>query len=207
MPADLNDANRRLFFLKYPMVTFEYQGGMKGFLAGDYDHHLYTLRLEHQLRANKWGYLNIIAEGGTVQGQVPYPLLHTPGGNPLLLNDDHAFNLINYLEFVSDEHVTLMLEHHFEGFFLNKVPLLRKLKLREFIIGKAFYGTLRAENSAGPYRLNEGTGALATPYYEFGFGIENILKLARVDFIWRTDHLGADDVLPFIVKPSFYLRF
>lgn len=207
LPADLNDANRRLFFLKYPMVTFEFQSGMKGFLEGDYDHQRYTLRLEHQLRANKWGYLNIIAEGGMLQGQVPYPLLHTPGGNPLLLNDDHAFNLMNYLEFVSDEHVSLMLEHHFEGFFLNKVPLLRRLKLREFIIGKAFYGTLRTENRTGPYLLSKGSGALTTPYYEFGFGIENILKLARVDFIWRTDHLGAPDVLPFIVKPSFYLRF
>ena len=207
LPADINDADRKLFFLDYPMVTFEFMSGMKGFLDGGYDHQRYTLKIEHQLRANKWGYLNIIAEGGMVRGHVPYPLLNTPNGNPLLLNDDHAFNLMNYLEFASDEYASLMLEHHFEGFFLNKIPLLRRLKLREFVIGKLYYGTLRNENANGPYLLNEDQRVLDRPYSEVGFGIENILKLARVDFIWRLDHLGGENVLPFIVKPSFYLRF
>ncbi len=207
LPADYGDTDRRLFFLKYPMVTFELLNGMQGFLDGGYDHQSYKLKVEHQLRANKWGYLNIIAEAGMVSGQVPYPLLHTPEANPLLLNDDHAFNLMNYMEFASDEHASLQLEHHFEGLFFNKIPLVRRLKLREFVLGKVFYGGLRSENASGPYLLGSWQSALDRPYTEVGFGIENILKIARVDFIWRLDHLGNELVLPFIIKPSFYLRF
>ena len=207
LPADMHDADRKLFFLDYPMITFEFMSGMKGFLDGGYDHQRYNLKIEHQLRANKWGYLNILAEGGIIRGSVPYPLLHSPAANPLLLNDDHAFNLMNYLEFASDEYAMLQLEHHFEGLLFNKIPLVRKLKLREFLIGKVYYGTLRNANANGPYLLGEDQRALDRPYTEAGFGIENILKIARVDFIWRLDHLGGEQVLPFIVKPSFYLRF
>ncbi|MBK6754749.1 MAG: hypothetical protein IPG69_14480 [Flavobacteriales bacterium] len=54
-----------------------------------------------------------------------------------MLNDNHAFNTMNYLEFVSDRYVSLQLEHHFEGLLLNKVPWLRRLKLREFLLARA----------------------------------------------------------------------
>lgn len=207
LPADFHDADRTLFFLKYPMITVEVTSGIKGFLDGGFDHQSYKVKVEHQLRANKWGYLNILAEAGIIEGEVPYPLLHSPEANPLLLNDDHAFNLMNYLEFAADEYAALQLEHHFEGLFLNKIPFVRRLKLREFIVGKVFYGALRNTNVNGPYLLGDGMAPLDHPYTEAGFGIENILKIARVDFIWRLDHLGGENVLPFIVKPSFYLRF
>jgi hypothetical protein len=45
------------------------------------------------------------------------------------------------------------------------------------------------------------------PYFEAGFGIENILKIARVDFMWRINYRDKPDILKFIVKPSFYFRF
>ncbi len=45
-----------------------------------------------------------------------------------------AFNAMNRFEFVSDQYVELMLEHHMDGFFLNHIPLLRKLFL-EFMRG------------------------------------------------------------------------
>ncbi|MBK6777319.1 MAG: hypothetical protein IPG74_16270 [Flavobacteriales bacterium] len=49
LPADYTDADRDLFFLKYPMVTFEMLSGMQGFLGGSYDHQSYKLKVEHQL--------------------------------------------------------------------------------------------------------------------------------------------------------------
>ena len=34
-------------------------------------------------------------------------------------------------EFIADQQMTLLIEHHFEGFFFNKIPVWRKLGLRE----------------------------------------------------------------------------
>ncbi|MBK7271247.1 MAG: carboxypeptidase-like regulatory domain-containing protein [Flavobacteriales bacterium] len=207
LPGSFHEVDRSLYFLKYPMVTFELVTGFKDLWGGQFDLRSYKLKMEHQVRMNKAGFLNILAEGGAIDGSVPYPLLHTPDGNPLVLNDNHAFNTMNYLEFVSDRYVSLQLEHHFEGLLLNKVPWLRRLKLREFLLAKGYYGTWSEADRTGPYLLGEGMRTLDRPYTEVGFGIENILKLARVDFLWRLDHLDGPKVLPFVVKPSFYLRF
>ena len=114
--------------------------------GGDFEFQRIQGMLEHHLRLNKWGYLSILVEGGVIYGELPYPLLYVPNGNPLVLNDDRAFNLMNYLEFVSDKYVSVQLEQHFDGLLFNKIPGVRKLKLRSFLLGKLYYGTLRPEN-------------------------------------------------------------
>jgi len=197
---------KRLFFAKYPAVSLEVLTGIKGLYNSQFSYQHYKLKLEYQLRANKAGYLNILGEGGIIEGNVPFPLLHVPNGNPLLLNDDHSFNLMNYIEFMSDRYFSLHLEHHFEGLLFNQIPWVRKLKLRELIFAKVYYGALSDRNMNGNYLNPTAVTRMSYPYAEVGFGIENILKIARVDFTWRVDYLNPN-VLQFIVKPSFYFRF
>jgi hypothetical protein len=205
--AAYDTEERTLFSQKYPTVAVEVAVGVKGMFGGQFDYQHYRLKVEHRLRANKWGYLDILAQGGIVNGNVPWPLLHVPDGNPLVFNDGRAFNLMNYMEFAADRYVSLQLEHHFDGLLFNRIPGVNKLKLREFLIAKAYYGTLSDGNANGTYALPDGMAATQYPYAEVGFGIENILKIARIDFTWRITHLGNPDVIPFIVKPSFYFRF
>jgi hypothetical protein len=206
MHATFGSDAKRLFFAKYPAISFEVLTGIKGLYGSQFSYQHYKLNVEYQLRANKAGYLNILAEGGIIQGNVPFPLLHVPNGNPLLLNDDHSFNLMNYLEFMSDRYVQLHLEHHFEGLLFNRIPWVRKLKLRELVFAKLYWGALSDQNLGGTYLQPDAITRMNHPYAEVGFGIENILKIARVDFTWRVDYLNPD-VLQFIVKPSFYFRF
>ena len=207
LPATFDQVDRGFFFRKYPMVSLEVAVGIKDFLGSEFNYQHYKLKLEHQLRANKAGYLNILAEGGIINGYLPYQLLHVPDGNPLVFNDDHGFNLMNYMEFVSDKYVSLQLEHHFNGLLFNLIPGVRKAKLRSLLIGKLYYGTLTAENRTGKYILADGMEPTRYPYAEVGFGIENILKISRIDFTWRVTQLGNSNTLGFIVKPSFYFRF
>lgn len=207
LPATFDQVDRGFFFRKYPMVSLEVAVGLKDFLNSDFNYKHYKLKLEYQLRANKAGYLNILAEGGIINGYLPYQLLHVPDGNPLVFNDDHGFNLMNYMEFVSDRYVSLQLEHHFNGLLLNLIPGVRKAKLRSLLIGKLYYGSLTSNNLNGKYLLADGMEAMQYPYAEVGFGIENILKISRIDFTWRLTQLDNSNTLGFIVKPSFYFRF
>lgn len=207
LPATFDQVDRGFFFRKYPMVSLELAIGIKDFLNSQFNYQHYKLKLEYQVRANKAGYLNILAEGGIINGYLPYQLLHVPDGNPLVFNDDHGFNLMNYMEFASDKYVSLQLEHHFNGLLFNLIPSVRKAKLRSLLIGKLYYGTLTTHNQNGKYLLADGMETMRTPYAEVGFGIENILKISRIDFTWRITHLDNSNTLEFIVKPSFYLKF
>jgi hypothetical protein len=207
LPATFDMVDGPFFFRKYPMVSLEVAVGIKDLFGSQFNYQHYKLKLEYQLKANKWGYLNVLAEGGVINGYLPYQLLHVPDGNPLVFNDDHGFNLMNHMEFVSDKYVSLQLEHHFNGLLFNLIPGVRKLKLREVLIGKLYYGGLTAHNLNGQYILADGMSNTRIPYVELGFGIENILKISRIDFTWRVTQLGNSNTLGFIVKPSFYFRF
>ena len=49
---------------------------------------------------------------------------------------------MNYYEFVSDRYATVMIEQHFNGLFLNHIPLMRKLKWREIAGFKILMGDI-----------------------------------------------------------------
>jgi len=125
---------------------------------------------------------------------------------------------MNYLEFVSDHYVGINVTHTFNGFLLNKVPLIKYLKWREFLTAKILYGGLRAENNPaltnGLYRLPPatngayGTYALgSTPYIEAGAGIGNIFRFFRVDVIRRFNYLNHPGASEYGIKFSFQPEF
>ena len=84
-------------------------------------------------------------------------------------------------------------EHNFNGFFLGKIPLIKKLDLRELATIRFAWGTLSPDNRENaPFLLPEGTGTLETPYVEAGIGIGNILRVLRVDCFWRLTHRSPE---------------
>lgn len=207
LSAMFGEGMEGLFFPKYPVISLHYFQGMTGFLNGEFNTTKIKLRLEEKMRMRKLGYLLIRAEGGIATGTLPWVFLETPTANQLILNDETAFNLMNYLEFVSDQYASGMIEQHFEGLLFNRLPLIKKLKWREFIFAKIYAGTLSAANNQSKYLFPSGAGPLNEPYLEVGLGIENIFKLSRVDFTWRLNYSDKPDVYYFIAKPSFKFRF
>lgn len=198
---------RRVFVNKYPVISAEAARGFKGIFGSDYSYWRVKLRLSHRQKMGKLGYMDYMVEGGKIWGNLPYHLLEVHTGNQSFINDDVAFNTMRFFEFVSDSYVALHIENHFEGFFFNRIPLLKKLKWREFLVNKFLIGSLSAQNRQGPLIFPEGLSGLKQPYWETGFGIENIFKIVRVDFLWRVGPIENKLVHRFQVKPSLYIRF
>jgi hypothetical protein len=195
----------------YPIIQLNYTHGFKNVLGSGYDYDRVVAIISDRLRFNPFGYMDVMLEAGKFFGKLPYPLLELHKGNETFSYDASAFNLMNFYEFVSDEYASLSVSHHFNGFFLNKVPLLRKLKWREIALFKGVMGSFSPMNSE---QLNfpVGLSTLNKPYFESGVGVENILKVLRVDLLWRMAYTNDEYVSfyeqnPFGTKiPRFGIR-
>jgi len=177
----------------YPVLTLLYTYGAKNIFKSDYEYHKLALNINDRFRTMPLlGYTDYIIEAGKIFGKVPYPLLELHGGNETVIYDIYAFNMMNYYEFGSDQYMTVQMFHHFDGFFLNHIPIMRKLRWREVITGKALIGNVAKENKnvmifpATLSTLNRG------PYYEVSAGIENIFKFFRIDAIWRLSYIDKE---------------
>src|SRR5882724_2215214 len=197
---------------KYPIFSFRYIAGIKGLFGGEYNYHNFYANAFKRIYLGPIGYTDVTLEGGYLLGKVPFPLATIHHANQTYAYQLNSYNLMNFLEFVSDHYAAAEVDHYFNGFFFNKIPLLKKLKWREVIEAKVLWGGLRAEND--PFKnadqvkfpLTHGlseTFALsgATPYFEAGFAIANIFKLVRVDFIKRFTYLNHPEI------PTWGIRF
>ncbi len=191
----------------YPTLQVNYTKGFKGLYNGDFDYDKLSVRVDDLLRLAPFGYTYWVMSAGKTWGKVPYPLLEIHPGNETYFYDYAAFNLMNFFEFVSDYYFSGYATHHFDGFFLDKIPLLRKLKWREVAQVKAVWGELQNSNlnlqtdNSLFYSLNK------KPYVEVGLGVENIIKILRVDFLWRMSYLENPDISTFGIRGSFQLTF
>ena len=172
---------------KYPVVNLLYSCGVKDFLQGEYQYNKLQLSVRHWFNLSTLGWSKYNIEAGRVWGKLPYPLLKIHSGNETYFYDESSFNLMYYYEFVSDKYISFLYAHHFEGLFLNKIPLMRRLKWREQVQLRGVVGGVSPDRIkyAG---LQEGTFTLSKPYLEAGAGLENIFKIIRVDAIWRLSY-------------------
>ncbi len=207
LSAAFGDGRKGYAFQKYPVISVCYEKAIENFWESEFTSDKLKIRLEEKLRVAKLGYSLIRLEAGKTWGILPYPFLETPLANPILFNDETAFNTMNYLEFVNDQYISLMFEHHFEGILFNRVPLVKKLKWRELLLAKMYAGSISEKNRKSNYLLPEGAIFMTEPYLEIGFGIENIFKFSRVDFLWRLSYRDKNGTYNFIAKPMFQFKF
>lgn len=209
---------RHTIHSKYPIFNAEIDHGFKGVLNGSYNYTNVSGSIYKRFYLSQLGYSDVTLMGGYIAGRVPFPLLNISPANQSIAYDPDAYNKMDYLEFVNDHYVGFNITQSFNGFLLNKVPLIQHLKLREFLSFKVLYGGLRNENNPAfsnnvykfPTGSNGGNGTFAlgnAPYTELGFGIGNIYKVLRVDLIKRYNYLDHPGVAPYGVKFSFQPDF
>ncbi|WP_133259776.1 DUF5686 and carboxypeptidase-like regulatory domain-containing protein [Pseudochryseolinea flava] len=204
----VQDGNDRISLgtSKWPIITVRYTRGIKGIAGSDFSYNKIRLSFYKRVRFGPLGvgYMNVFGE--YMFDQAPYPLLSPHLGNQTPVYTSATFNLMRYGEFVSDRYVGLQYQHHFEGLLLNRIPLMRKLKWR--LLGTANLiagGMSKANQKLVTANEEDGIGYLTNgkPYMELGYGLENIFKFIRVDFIHRLSYLDNPDVRKFGVLVSF----
>ena len=202
---------------KYPVVQLRYTLGLKDVLGGQYNFHRFLAIANKRMYIPPIGYMDVTLEGGKTLGKLPFPLLTIHRANQTYAFQPESYNLMNFLEFVSDQYAAVFIDHHFNGFIFNKIPLLRKLKLREVVTFKGLYGQLSNENhpsiSNGLMELPRSAEGQALtyslekkPYMETSFGIENIFKVLRVDLVHRLSYLDNPNVAK-SVAVRFRMKF
>ena len=125
--------------------------------------------------------------------------LATPNANLSYTIQDESFALLNPMEFIGDSYVSWDLTYWANGALFNYIPLLKKLKLREVVAFRGWLGHLSDKNNPrfdtdrqNPLLMFPQEAAATPmhklPYMEISAGIDNFLKVLRIDYVCRLNY-------------------
>ena len=199
---DIND--------NYSTLLFNYTQGVDGFMDSDFNYSKIQFSYRQPWQVGGFGRLFSTLEMGTTIGDVPLGLLSVVPGNQTFFTNYGTFPNLEFYEFVTDTYIALHLEHNFNGRLFSRIPFMRKLNLREIIGLRGVWGEISDSNIALSAPAS-GITILQAPtdkiYYEYSFGIGNILKIFRIDFNFRGNYLDRPDARPFRVTGTFGFNF
>lgn len=203
----LQDDNDRISLgtNKWPVISLKYTHGFSGILGSDFDYDKLRFNLTKRIKTGPLGVGYVTLSGEYVFNDLPYPLLTLHLGNQSPVYSSITYNLMNFGEFVSDRYASVQYRQYLEGFLLNRIPLLNKLKWRLLATSNVIIGGMRQSNRdliaqfspTGAETLTAGYFKNNKPYVELGYGVENIFKFLRVDFIHRVSYLENKDARKF----------
>lgn len=167
----------------YPIVEAAVTKAFSGFMGSRYSYTKLLGSVSDYLRTPPFGALSYQLYAGKTFGTAPYVFLNVAPGNEMYYYNKYAFNMMNRFEFIHDRFAGINFEHNIgNGIF----RLLPKLKFRQFYTAKALWGTLSAENKKLNFVNGHNFQSLnGKTYLEIGTGIDNILRVFRIDFVWR----------------------
>ena len=215
----INTKQRRLpINLDAPVLGLGHTLGIKGFLGGDYRYNLTEASIYKRFWVGSWGKIDTYLKAGAQWNKVPFPLLIMPAANLSYIVEDGTFNLINNMEFLNDRYASLDVSWDLNGKILNRIPLLKKLKWREYIGVKCLWGDLTdknnpmlPENVGDPelWQFPQGSYVMdpKRPYVELIAGVHNIFKLLHVEYVRRLNYkylpTAHKDGIRFMVRMTF----
>jgi hypothetical protein len=192
--------------------------GVKGFLGGQYDYNLTEVGIFKRFWLNSWGKMDVSLKAGAQWNKVPYLLLNVPAANLSYILQKETFSMINNMEFLNDRYASLIYSWDLNGKIFNRIPLLKKLKWREWLGVSVLWGKLTdknnptlAQNAAdntlmafpeGSYIMNPNR-----PYVELSAGIHNIFKIIQIEYVHRCNYVSLPTAkrngIRFMVRMTF----
>lgn len=191
----------------YPIGEFYISRGISGVFRSSYNYTKLSGSISDFIRIPPLGSINFQVYGGRTFGTIPYVLLDIAPGNELYYYNKYAFNMMNRYEFIHDKYLGINFEHNVGNGIFRFIP---KLKFRQFWTVKTLWGSLSDGNKAFNFKQGHSFQTLdGKTYMELGTGVDNILKVFRVDLIWRVlpSQLPDGNTRRFGVFGSFRLAF
>ncbi len=204
--------SRIMLMKEGPVFALTQSLGLKKYLGGEYNYYFAEFSVQKKINISVYGYLETILKTGRIWGEVPFPLLILPDANQTYAILPESYSLMNALEFINDKYVSADLTYKPEGYFFNHIPYIQRLKLREVLSFKALYGGLSKGNNPdynpdlflfpeNSYQMNK------QPYMEMSFGIENIFKILRLDYVRRLTYLNNAGIDKNGIRVTILLSF
>ena len=201
-----------------PSMSVSHTIGFKNILGGQYESNFTEAKLYQRFWLNSWGKVDLHLKAGIQWNKVPYMLLIHPVANQSFIIEEEMFNLINNMEFLNDRYLSAMLSWDMNGKFFNRVPLLKKLKWREYLAVNMLWGDLSdknnallPENAGDPTLMYfpEGCNVMnpRVPYFEAVAGVHNIFKILHVEYVRRLNYLSLDTSEKWGIRFIFRLTF
>lgn len=197
-----------------PVIMLSHEFGPKGFLGANWNLNKTELSVFKRFWFSAFGYLDMIVKGGKIWSKVPYTALTWANVNLSYTIQPESFSLMNPMEFATDQYVSWDATYWANGALFNRIPFIKKLKLREVISFKGYYGGLTVKNNpqrsldllkfpreVDPRLMKSG------PYMELSAGIDNILTFLRIDYVWRLSYRNTPNAAKGGVRVALHFTF
>ena len=203
--------------LDAPEFTLSHTMGFKNVLGGQYKLNFTEASIYKRFWMGSWGYIDTHLNGGAQWDKVPFPLLCMPPVNITYFELENTMSMMKNMEFLSDRYCYGSITWDLNGKLLNRIPLVRHLKWREWIGVKGMWSTLsdknnplleRNQNDPMLFQFPEGTKVMdkKKPYWEIVVGVHNIFKFFAIDYVRRMNYYGPGikkDGIRFAFMASF----
>lgn len=194
-----------------PTIMLRYTKGLAGVFDSEFEYDKLQFIFSKPFLIGSLGKSLITFEAGKTFQGLPLSLLSIIPGNESYGQVPGTFTQLDYYEFVTDSYSTFILDHHFNGWVFNRIPLIKKLKIREVGFVRTAWGNISKES----LEINDSEIDYLAPkdkiYVEYGFGIENIglgnFRPFRVDFNWRGNYLDNPNARKFGVTVGMDMTF
>lgn len=210
-----------------PVIQLTHEYGPRGFLGSLFTMNVTELSVQKRFWFSAFGFTDIILKGGKIWSRVQYPALLWPNANLSYTIQPESYSLMNPMEFANDWYASLDLTYWLNGLIFNRIPLIKKLKLREVFTFKLLKGGLTKKNNpeydselfrfpSMAYNEEEPPAERPAtpdyvmgkaPYMEIGAGIDNILTFLRVDYVWRLTYRDTPGVSRSGLRVSLHFSF
>lgn len=195
-----------------PCYWLSHTVGFNGLLGGQHAYNLTEMSVYKRFWIPSAGKIDMKLNLSAQWNKVPYPLLIMPPANLSFIKEPETLSMVDNMEFLNDRSAFFMFSWDLNGKIFNRIPLLRKLKWREYIGCNVLWGTLTDKNnpfvhtddrnlyyfpgrfdSQGQYRYSSYVMDNKKPYYELLFGVHNVFKILHIEAVRRMNYMENEN--------------